>query len=202
MWYQEHSPLNGLKCFDNGFRHKKIHFWSNTEQSVWSLSCVQLFSTPRTAARQVSLSVTNSQNLLRLMAIKLVMPSNHLILCRLLLLLPSIFPSIRVFSSESVLRIRWPKQLLMKPKIDAFKLWCCRRLLRVPWTARIVEEGVRLPNWEHPEFLTHRNDYLYFKPLNIGVIGYTAEITRIDSDFKELKNELESQEVREPSQVY
>ena len=109
MWYQEHSPLNGLKCFDNGFRHKKIHFWSNTEQSVWSLSCVQLFSTPRTAARQVSLSVTNSQNLLRLMAIKLVMPSNHLILCRLLLLLPSIFPSIRVFSSESVLRIRWPK---------------------------------------------------------------------------------------------
>ena len=171
------------------------------EQSV-QVRWVWLFVTPWTAARQASLSITNSQSLLKLMAIESMMPSNHLILCRSLLFLPSIFPSIRVFSSVSVLSIRWPKQLLMKPKIDAFKLWCCRRLLRVPWTARIVEEGVRLPNWEHPEFLTHRNDYLYFKPLNIGVIGYTAEITRIDSDFKELKNELESQEVREPSQVY
>ena len=179
-----------------------MDIYSARFSSVQSVSRVWLFATPWTAARQASLSITNSQSLLKLMAIESMMPSNHLILCRSLLFLPSIFPSIRVFSSESVLRIRWPKQLLMKPKIDAFKLWCCRRLLRVPWTARIVEEGVRLPNWEHPEFLTHRNDYLYFKPLNIGVIGYTAEITRIDSDFKELKNELESQEVREPSQVY
>ena len=77
--------------------------------SVQSLSCVQLFSTPWTAARQASLSITNSWSLLKLMSIKSVMPSNHLILCRPLLLLPSIFPSIRVFSSESVLHIRWPK---------------------------------------------------------------------------------------------
>ena len=77
--------------------------------SVLSLSHVQLFATPWTAARQVSLSITNSQSLLKLMSIKSVMPSNHLILCHPLLLLPSIPPSIRVFSNESVLRIRWPK---------------------------------------------------------------------------------------------
>ena len=65
--------------------------------------------TPRTVARQASLSVTNSQSLHKLMSIESVMPSNHLILCRPLLLLPSIFPSIRVFSNESALHIRWPK---------------------------------------------------------------------------------------------
>ena len=73
------------------------------------LSHVQLFVIPWTAAHQASLSVTNSQSLLRLMSIESVMPSNHLILYRPLLLLPSIFPSIRVFSSESVLQIRWPR---------------------------------------------------------------------------------------------
>ena len=77
--------------------------------SVQSLSCVCFFVTSWTAARQASLSITNSQSLLKLMSIKLVMPSNHLILCHILLLLPSIFPSIRVFSNESVLHIRWPK---------------------------------------------------------------------------------------------
>ena len=65
--------------------------------------------TPRTTARQASLSIVNFQSLLKLMSIKSVMPSNHLILCHPLLLLPSIFPNIGVFSSESVLRIRWPK---------------------------------------------------------------------------------------------
>ena len=77
--------------------------------SVQSLSPVQLFVTPWTAVRQASLSITNSQSLLKLMSIESVMPSNHLILHRPLLLLPSIFPSIRVFSTESVLQIRRPK---------------------------------------------------------------------------------------------
>ena len=77
--------------------------------SVQSLSRVQLFMTPWTAACQDSLSTTNSGSLLKLMSIELVMPSNHLILCHPLLFLPSIFPSIRVFSSKSVLCIRWPK---------------------------------------------------------------------------------------------
>ena len=77
--------------------------------SVQSLSRVQLFPTPWTAARQASLSITNSWSLLKLTSIESVMPSNHLILCCPLLLLPLIFPSIRVFSDESVLCIRWPK---------------------------------------------------------------------------------------------
>ena len=77
--------------------------------SIQLLSCVWLFATPWTAAHQASLSIINSQTLLKLMSFEAVMPSNHLILCRPLLLPPSIFPSIRVFSSESALHIRWPK---------------------------------------------------------------------------------------------
>ena len=77
--------------------------------SVQSLSCVQLFVTLWTAARQASLSITNSQSILRLMSIESVIPSNHLILCHPVLLLPSVFLSIRVFSNESVLQIRGPK---------------------------------------------------------------------------------------------
>ena len=77
--------------------------------SVQSLSCVQLFATPWTAAHQASLPIINSQSLLKLMSIELVTPSNHLTLCCPLLLLPSIFPSIRVFSNETVLCTRWPE---------------------------------------------------------------------------------------------
>ena len=80
-----------------------------TSQTVQSLSHVRLFATPWTAALQASLSITNSQSLLKLTSIELVMPSNHLILSRPLFLPPSIFPRIRVFSNESVVHIRWPK---------------------------------------------------------------------------------------------
>ena len=85
--------------------------WEKIPQfsSVQSLSCVRLFVTPWTAAHQVSLSITNSRSLLKLISIESVMPSKHLILCCPLLLLSSIFPNIRVFSSESTLHIRWPK---------------------------------------------------------------------------------------------
>ena len=81
----------------------------SVSQSVQSLSRVQLFETPWTTAHQAFLSITNSWSLLKLMPIESVMPSNHLILCHPLLLPPSIFPSIRVFSNESALCIRWPK---------------------------------------------------------------------------------------------
>ena len=90
-----------LKFTDPGFN---LQF-----SSVHSLSRVWLFATPWTAAHQASLSITNSWSLLKLMSIELVMPSNHFILCHPLLLLPSNFSSIRVFSNESVLHIRWPK---------------------------------------------------------------------------------------------
>ena len=77
--------------------------------SVQSLTCVRLFATPWTTARQASLSITNSQSSLKLMSIESVIPSNCLILCHPLLLLPSIFPCIRVFPNEAVLHLRWPK---------------------------------------------------------------------------------------------
>ena len=85
-----------------------------------SLSHVRLFATPWTAACQDSLSITNSHSLLRLMSIKSVMPPNHFILCHPLLLLPSIFPSIRVFSKDSVLHIRWPKYWIFSFSISLF----------------------------------------------------------------------------------
>jgi len=88
------------------------NFWNiyiNKISSVQSLSHVRLFATPWIAARQASLSITNSRSSLKLTSIKSVMPSSHLILCRPLLLLPPIPPSIRVFSNESTLHMRWPK---------------------------------------------------------------------------------------------
>ena len=88
----------------------KLYYFLTVElSSVQLLSRVQLFVTPWTAAHQASMSIINSQSLLKLVSIKSVMPSNHLILYQPLILLPSVFPSIRLFSSESVLHIRWPK---------------------------------------------------------------------------------------------
>ena len=86
-----------------------VWHWGVSFSSVQSLSHTQLFATPWTATRQVSFSITNSQSLLKLMSIELVMPSNHLIFCPPLLLLLSILTSIRVFSKDSVIHIRWPK---------------------------------------------------------------------------------------------
>ena len=102
--------------------------------SVQSLSRVWLFANPWTVAHQASLFITCSQSLLKLMSIESVMPSNHLILCRPLLLLPSIPPSIRVFSNESVLRIRWPKDWSFSFSIS--------------------------PSNEHPGLISFRRDWL------------------------------------------
>ena len=102
-WTQDTADLR--KCQYHYIGRIHIHQFS----SVQSLSNVRLFATPWTASRQTSLSIANSQNLLKLMSIESVTPSSHLILCCPLLLPPSIFPSIRGFSNESVLRIRWPK---------------------------------------------------------------------------------------------
>ena len=96
-------------CFLFFIQTHDILYYALQLHSVQLFSRVQPFATLWTAGHQASLSITNSQSLLKLMSIDLVMPSNHRILCRLLILLPSIFPSIRVFSNESVLHIRWPK---------------------------------------------------------------------------------------------
>ena len=102
--------------------------------SVQSLSHIQLFVTTWTAAHQASLSITNSHSLLKLMSIELLMPSNHFILCQPPLLLPSLFPSIRVFSNDSVLRIRWPKY----------------------WSLSFIIS----PSNEHPGLISFRMDWL------------------------------------------
>ena len=103
------------------------------DRALQSLSHVRLFLTPRTAAHQSSLSITNSQSLLKLMSIESVMPSNHLILCHPLLLLSSIFPSIRVFFSESVLHIRWPKYWSFSFSISSSKEYSGLIFLRMDW---------------------------------------------------------------------
>ena len=109
--------------------------------SVQSLSCVWLFATPWTAARQASLSITNSWSLLKLRSIELVMPSNHLILCRPLLLLPSVFPSSRVFSSESVCRIRWPKYWRFSFSISPSNEYSGLTSFRIDWLDLLAVQG-------------------------------------------------------------
>ena len=109
--------------------------------SVQSLSRVRLSATPWTAAYQAFLSITNSQSLLKLMSIELVMPSNHLILCGHLLLLPSTFPRIRVFSNESVLHIRWPKYWSFSFSISPSNEYLGLISFRVDWLDLIVVQG-------------------------------------------------------------
>ena len=110
-----------------------LHFSSVQFSSVQLLSHVWLFAASWTAAHQASLSFTNFQSLLKLMSIESVMPSNHLILCRPLLLLPSIFPSIRVFSNESVLHIRWPKYWSFSFSTNLFNEYSEMISFRMDW---------------------------------------------------------------------
>ena len=123
--YSAHSDLPPLKKINKWAlmnltaEHLLVKCWNFSKSSIFSQcsmttvqfsrSVVSNSETPWTTARQASLSITNSRSLPKLMSIELLMPSNHLILCHPLLLLPSIFPSIRVFSNESALHIRWPK---------------------------------------------------------------------------------------------
>ena len=109
--------------------------------SVQLLSHVRLFATPWTAARQASLSITNSRSLLKLKSIESVMPSNHLILCHPLLLLPSIFPSIRVFSNETVLHIRWPKYWSFSFSISPFNEYSGLIPFRINWFDLLAVHG-------------------------------------------------------------
>ena len=117
-------------------------FSSSQFSSVQLLSCVQPFATPWTVAHQASLSITSSRGLLKLMSIELVMPSIHLILCRPLLLLPSIFPSIRVFSNESALRIRWPKYWSSSFNISPSNEYTGLISFRMDWLGLLKSKGL------------------------------------------------------------
>ena len=109
--------------------------------SVQLFSCVRLFATPWTAACQASRSITNSQSLLKLMSFESVMPSNHLILCHPLLILPSIFPSIRVFLNESVLHIRWPKYWSLSFSISPSSEYSGLISFRMDWLDLLAVQG-------------------------------------------------------------
>ena len=117
---------------------KKTSKWFGSFQS---LSHVRLFATPWPAAHQPSLSITNSQSLLKLMSIESVMPSNHPILCHPLLPLPSIFPSIRVLSSESIICVRWPKYWSFNFSISPFNEYSGLIAFRMDWLDLLAVQG-------------------------------------------------------------
>jgi len=125
----------------------------NTHQKrlavVQLLSCVQLFATPQTAARQASLSFTNFRSLLKLTSVVSVTPSNHLILCRPLLLLPSIFSSIRVFSSESAFLTRWPKYWSFSFSISPFNEYSGLVSFRTDWLDLLAVQGTFKSLFQH-----------------------------------------------------
>ena len=126
---------------------KYVYNWKSPKylvfSSVQSLGHAQLFATPRTAACQASLSITKCQNLPKPMSIELVMPSNHLILYRPLLLLPSIFPSIRVFSNESALHIRWPKHWSFSFNINPSNEHSGLMSFRMDWLDLLAVQGTK-----------------------------------------------------------
>ena len=134
-----------------------------------------LFVTTWTAACQASLTITTSQSLLKLMSIKSVMSSNHLILCRPLLLLPSIFPRIRVFSKESVLRIRWPKYWSFSFNISPFNEYSGMISFRMDWLDLLVVQGTQ-----------ESSPTLQFKNINSLVLNflYSPTLTFIHDHWK------------------
>ena len=138
------------KLHYTAYLYDKIHVMNNyPQEKVWliilllllSLSCVRLFVTQWNAAHQASLSFTISQSLLKLMSNELVMPSNHLVLYRPLLLLPSIFPSIRVFSNKSALCIRWPKYWSFSFSISLSNEYSGLISFRIDWFDNLAVQG-------------------------------------------------------------
>ena len=122
-------------------------FWRIS--SVQSLSCVRLLETPRTTALQASLSITNSRSLLKLMSIASVMQSNHLVHRHPLFLLPSVFPSIRVFSNESVLHIRWPKYWSFSFSISPSSEYSGLISFRRDWLDLLAVQGTLKSSLQH-----------------------------------------------------
>ena len=142
---------------------------------VRSLSCVRLFVTPWTATCQASLSFTISRSLLKLMSVESVMPSNHLILCRPLLLLPSVFPSIRVFSNASVLHIRWPKYWSFSFSISPCNEYSGLISFRMDWLDLLAVQGTQ-DSSPTPQFKSINSST--FSPL------YSPTLTSIHDSWK------------------
>ena len=147
-----------------------------------SVSHVRLLATPWTAAHQASLSITNSQSLLKLMSIELVMPSNHLILCHPLLLPPSIFPSIRVFSNESALRFRWPKYWSFSFNISPSNEYSGLISFRMDWLDLLAVQGTLKSLLQHhsskPSILRHSAFFIVQLSHPYMTTGNTIALTR------------------------
>ena len=140
------NGLNSLGVFSYTLKDDVLHSCDRGQcswqySSVQSLSRVRLFATPWTAACQASLSITNSQSVLKLMSFESVIPSNHLIPCHPLLLPPSIFPSIKVFSSESALCIRWPKYWSFSFSISPSDEYSGLISFRMDWLDLLAAQG-------------------------------------------------------------
>ena len=135
---QDYSTGNSAQCYAPGWMGVGFG-WESVSQ--FSLSVMSDSATPWSAACQASLSTTNSQSLLKIMSIKSVMPSSHLILCRPLLLLPSIFPNIRVFSKESALHIRWPKYWNFSFNISPSNKYSGLISFRMDWLDLLAVQG-------------------------------------------------------------
>ena len=147
-WTEETCRLQSLGCKELDMT-EWIACISVQFSSVQLLTCVWLFEAPWTAARQASLSITNSQSLFKLMSIELVMPSNHLILCHPLLLLPSIFPTIRVFSKEWVLRISSPKYVSFSFSISPSNEYSGLISFRIDWLDFLAVQGTLKSLFQH-----------------------------------------------------
>ena len=158
--------------------HKLVPQWDNTPfGSGQSLSRVWLFATPWAAACQASLSITNSRSLPKLMSIELVIQSNRLILCCPLLLLPSILPNIRVSSSESALRIKWPKYWSFSFSISPSSEYSGPVSLRMDWLDLLAVQGTLKSLLQHQ---------LMFKSINSSVLSflYSPTLTSIHDHWK------------------
>ena len=152
MWVGLIQSIKGLKSTMEVSQRRK-NFCFHQFSSAQSFSRVQLFSTPWLAARQASLSITNSWSPFKLMSIKLVILSSHLILCRPLLLLPPVTPSIRVFSKESTLRVRWPKYWSFSFSISPSNEH--PGLVGSPWSPRDSQESSPTPQFKSINSLTY-----------------------------------------------
>ena len=163
-------------------KHTDIGVCSVQFSSVQSLSGAQLFATPRTAARQASLSITNSQSLLKLMSIESVMPYNHLILCDPLLLLPSFFPRIRAFASKSVLHIRWPKYWSFSFSISPSNEYSGLISFRMDWLDLLAVQGTLKSLLQHhsskPSILQCSAFFRVQHSHSYMTIGKTIALTR------------------------
>ena len=167
-----HTPCIGRQSFSH---------W--TTSSVQSLSCVQLFATPWIAARQASLSITNSRSSFRLKSIQSVMPSSHLILCRPLLLLPPIPPSIRVFSNESTPHMRWAKYWSFSFSISPTNEYLGLTSFRIDWFDLLAVQGTLKSVLQHhsskPSIIWHSAFFMVQLSHSYMTTGETIALIRL-----------------------